>query len=325
MSTEPIARWCSSSTPGAAAAVLVLLTACPPGPGFRPPPSDTPTDPDDDGDGIPASVDCNDLSEGHGPGAVEWCDGGDSDCDGVIDDRCAGPGQGGWAPSAWWEGPFDLNPVPLDAFFASRRDPTPTVDDRTTLPVPAGGDWSVRTTFTIDSFDPTEYRGDGSSFGFLGLVFTGDDGGENHWASPGLYLFPDTPVRSRIRGALPIGDGSTPVIEGRSFDLFVQRRAGWIDLWIDGAWRGRRRMPTLDPANPLDVVDPGPLAAIQATCVNCSATVAPVVVSHRVDDTEYPEPCGDLLKNPDFWYRTAGVADHCRSTIGTPRWSRTVT
>ncbi|MBX2803780.1 MAG: putative metal-binding motif-containing protein [Myxococcales bacterium] len=40
---------------------------------------------DDDGDGVPAYLDCNDGSAVANPGAVEICNGADDDCDGVID------------------------------------------------------------------------------------------------------------------------------------------------------------------------------------------------------------------------------------------------
>ena len=43
-------------------------------------------DPDADGDGVPASQDCDDEDPGTWPGAVEVCDGVDNDCDGVADE-----------------------------------------------------------------------------------------------------------------------------------------------------------------------------------------------------------------------------------------------
>ena len=43
------------------------------------------TDPDADGDGYPASEDCDDTDPSVYPGAVEACDGKDNDCDGVTD------------------------------------------------------------------------------------------------------------------------------------------------------------------------------------------------------------------------------------------------
>jgi hypothetical protein len=42
-------------------------------------------DPDEDGDGSPASADCNDADAGVFPGATEVCDGVDQDCDGTAD------------------------------------------------------------------------------------------------------------------------------------------------------------------------------------------------------------------------------------------------
>ncbi len=42
-------------------------------------------DPDADGDGFPASEDCDDRDERVNPGAVERCGGGDEDCDGLVD------------------------------------------------------------------------------------------------------------------------------------------------------------------------------------------------------------------------------------------------
>jgi hypothetical protein len=44
-------------------------------------------DVDIDGDGVPASRDCDDRDERVNPGAVERCGGGDEDCDGLVDDE----------------------------------------------------------------------------------------------------------------------------------------------------------------------------------------------------------------------------------------------
>lgn len=46
-------------------------------------------DVDADGDGVPASIDCDDTSEFVFPGANEFCDGADNDCNGVVDDTYA--------------------------------------------------------------------------------------------------------------------------------------------------------------------------------------------------------------------------------------------
>src|SRR5690242_12592901 len=44
---------------------------------------------DDDGDGVIDSEDCNDENAQVFPGALEFCNGGDDDCDGEIDENDA--------------------------------------------------------------------------------------------------------------------------------------------------------------------------------------------------------------------------------------------
>ena len=48
---------------------------------------------DGDGDGVPASLDCDDSDFSVYPGAVEVCDGVDNDCNEVVDDEYARGGQ----------------------------------------------------------------------------------------------------------------------------------------------------------------------------------------------------------------------------------------
>ncbi len=69
--------------------VLVLLLACD-GPVDATEFLDTGEIVDQDGDGVPASEDCNDLSPTTYPGATETCDSRDEDCDDLIDED-AGP------------------------------------------------------------------------------------------------------------------------------------------------------------------------------------------------------------------------------------------
>ena len=45
---------------------------------------------DEDGDGYDASEDCNDGNAYAYPGAAEFCNGYDEDCDGVADNDCCG-------------------------------------------------------------------------------------------------------------------------------------------------------------------------------------------------------------------------------------------
>lgn len=52
-------------------------------------PSDTGPDPDLDGDGSPASVDCDDQDPEIFPGALERCDGLDNNCDAIVDGAIA--------------------------------------------------------------------------------------------------------------------------------------------------------------------------------------------------------------------------------------------
>ena len=65
-------------------AAVVFLAACDPKETEEP---DTPedTDPDVDGDGYPASEDCDDADSAVNPGASELCDSIDNNCDGEVD------------------------------------------------------------------------------------------------------------------------------------------------------------------------------------------------------------------------------------------------
>ncbi len=47
---------------------------------------DTGTGPDHDGDGWPKAEDCDDANAKVHPGAPELCNGGDDDCDGLVDE-----------------------------------------------------------------------------------------------------------------------------------------------------------------------------------------------------------------------------------------------
>jgi hypothetical protein len=296
--------------------ILVLLAGCP---------TADPEPPviDADGDGIPQFLDCDDTDPGRALGVPELCNGVDDDCDGVVDDRCAQAGEATrWMPVLHRSEPIAIGPVDLSTFLASRRDPTPLESTRTTLAIPTTDevDWSVSVRMRIDEFLPLDARGDGSAFGFVGLVFSDDDGGEGHWAPPGLFLFPDVPVRSRIRGALPIGSGPWPLVEGRNLDLFVQRRGGWVELWVDGLWAGRRRIPVVDEAAPgAPPVEPGALVALQLMCVQCRGTVAELTVARPVDPERQDSPvCSSLLQNGDFAARTAGFPDRWGPDLGSP-------
>ena len=51
-------------------------------------------DPDEDSDGYPASLDCDDRDAAVNPGASETCDGRDDDCDGVVDEGFDADGDG---------------------------------------------------------------------------------------------------------------------------------------------------------------------------------------------------------------------------------------
>src|SRR5690606_35995736 len=50
--------------------------------------------PDDDNDGFCELVECNDNHGGTYPGAQEYCDGIDNDCDGTVDESCEGSETG---------------------------------------------------------------------------------------------------------------------------------------------------------------------------------------------------------------------------------------
>lgn len=65
--------------------LLLSLLACSDKPTPAQPDSQAPADPDADGDGVPASQDCDDENASAWPGAPEACDGADTDCDGLDD------------------------------------------------------------------------------------------------------------------------------------------------------------------------------------------------------------------------------------------------
>ena len=72
---------------------LLLLVACgdkePAGGGGMPDTAEV-AETDADGDGVPASEDCDDGDAAVGPGATERCDGVDNDCDGQVDEGLTG-------------------------------------------------------------------------------------------------------------------------------------------------------------------------------------------------------------------------------------------
>ncbi|MCB9663785.1 MAG: putative metal-binding motif-containing protein [Alphaproteobacteria bacterium] len=78
-------------------------------------PPDTGTPEDADGDGFPASVDCDETRVDVFPGATETCNGIDDDCDGLVDDADPGldPASGSpWYPDADGDGAgADVAPV----------------------------------------------------------------------------------------------------------------------------------------------------------------------------------------------------------------------
>jgi len=61
---------------------MLFLCACPGSPDIAPV--------DRDGDGFPRTVDCDDGEESTFPGANEFCDGRDNDCDGLVDEDALG-------------------------------------------------------------------------------------------------------------------------------------------------------------------------------------------------------------------------------------------
>lgn len=73
---------------------------------------DTGPDPDADGDGFPASEDCDDTSIFTYPGAEEWCDPVDHDCDGEdLEEGVCGKAQLLEAVATGWYAPDEPGPV----------------------------------------------------------------------------------------------------------------------------------------------------------------------------------------------------------------------
>ena len=71
--------------------LVLALVAC------KGPPTEVPLEPDTDGDGFRADVDCNDTDPAVFPGAPEYCDGLDQNCDGDTADTSASHIEGGAA------------------------------------------------------------------------------------------------------------------------------------------------------------------------------------------------------------------------------------
>jgi hypothetical protein len=94
--TRPAARrllfLCSAAL--AMTLAMTLAGACDRSPG-----ANVDADPDEDRDGFPASVDCDDHNRYVYPGAPERCDGIDNDCDGIIDEGWDQDGDG-WTTCA---------------------------------------------------------------------------------------------------------------------------------------------------------------------------------------------------------------------------------
>lgn len=278
---------------------------------------------DADGDGVEAPADCDDADAGVLPGMVEACDGVDEDCDGTVDDACVRARDAlRWqaASPAWlaedgacaaaWEGEgacsgrtLSVGPMSVATWYAQRgRDAAPSGAWRAlALPTPAD-EWVVDVLLTLDSATPQTAPGDGTSFGWIGLILRDEP------AASAIQLFPDRAVRSSFRGPYGPGAGRVPVRVGVPTRVVMAHRRGELALWQDGVFLGRMPVPFVDPRTPEALTADPPLSRVALGCVNCVATVSEAQVWVAAG-AEAPTGCANRLpplsgpsgRMPDGW------------------------
>ena len=259
--------------------LLLALTACT---GTE---DDTFSEIDHDGDGVTVEDgDCEDNNASVYPAALELCDGLDQDCDGWADDRClqgreaahwvplwpGTPAQSGRYCSAPW-GPDDVEGIECAASGLAEVAVGPMTvadwyryrafDGEVSLDVPLisaatdldGTDWALTATVELSSATPEITLADGTSFGWIGLVF--DDG---ELPASGLRLFPESWIRMDYQGPYGPGGGRTQVRLDEPVRVVLVRVGQDLDFYLDGVSVGHRVVPVGNPATIPDGPPPDP-------------------------------------------------------------------
>jgi hypothetical protein len=153
---------------------------------------DSITDPDGDGDGFPASVDCVDTDPAINPDADEHCDGFDNNCNAITDDEFAATLDGAMSYAT-------IDEALAGAVDGSRVDVCPGTHVMTPHTVTAG--LTVR---GVSGMGATTISGDAT-----GAVFTVDEGGALVLRGVHLQGVPDRTSSARLVTLM----GDDPILE----------------------------------------------------------------------------------------------------------------